>query len=193
MQVTLKQSEITAAIAAYLTNVLGVSNVSSETLAVVYKQGRSDKNGLTAELDIEAPAYERPKSLGHCGQTEAKSVVIPSEATSASAAQVLEPAPAEAVLASEPSPELTEALTIIGGETAYEGERRAEPRDEMVDNLPEAQPEPEVVVPASERVAELEDEIAQALAEDAAAEAAEAEAGVPVAEVEAAPAAALFG
>lgn len=62
MQVTLKQSEITAAIAAYLTNVLGVSNVSPETLSVVYKQGRSDKNGMTAELDIEAPAYHKAEA-----------------------------------------------------------------------------------------------------------------------------------
>lgn len=186
MQVTLKQSEITAAIAAYLTNVLGVSNVAPETLSVVYKQGRSDKNGMTAELDIEAPAYERPKqfvpscaaapevlttkvlgedpALGNVGASSE----TPTETTSVSAAQAPEAAPAEVAVEPEPTG------------LVYDGERRSEERSELVDGLPEAEPEPEVEVPV-----EL-DEVAQALAEDAAAEAAEEPAAEPKAE-------ALFG
>lgn len=180
MQVTLKQSEITAAIAAYLTNVLGVSNVAPETLSVVYKQGRSDKNGMTAELDIEAPAYERPKqfvpscatapalttkALGEdpaMGNGEPKSDVIPTETTSVSDAQAPEAAPVEVAVEPEPTG------------LVYDGERRAEERTELVDNLPE------VEVPV------VLDEVAQALAEDAAAEAAEEPVAEPKAE-------ALFG
>lgn len=189
MQVTLKQSEITAAIAAYLTNVLGVSNVSPETLSVVYKQGRSDKNGMTAELDIEAPSYHKADtskaktaqafaidddgkvnisketantaSLTHevaarsndhasIGQASVAgssvgeslgnaSASTQTEATSASAAQAPEVAPAEA--AQDP-----EQAGLADPSPVYEGERRAEPREE--------------------RVAELKEEIEQHLAED---------------------------
>lgn len=188
MQVTLKQSEITAAIAAYLTNVLGVSNVSPETLSVVYKQGRSDKNGMTAELDIEAPAYHKPADVQKAaevlpskvadGQLSASlthevaarsndhavaastdgaepkaeqtfalgnaSASTQTEATSASAAQAPEVAPAEA--AQDPEPiELPDPTPV------YEGERRAEPREE-VPAEPEAQVEPaaEVEAPVEE-------------------------------------------
>lgn len=168
MQVTLKQSEITAAIAAYLTNVLGVSNVAPETLSVVYKQGRSDKNGMTAELDIEAPAYERPKqfvpscatapalttkALGEdpaMGNGEPKSDVIPTETTSASAAQAPEVAPAEA--AQDP-----EQAGLADPSPVYEGERRAEPREEVAAE-PEAQVEPaaEVEAPVEEPAKEAE-------------------------------------
>lgn len=182
MQVTLKQSEITAAIAAYLTNVLGVSNVSPETLSVVYKQGRSDKNGMTAELDIEAPAYHKPadvqktaevlpskaaddplsasltsevaaRSNDHASIGQASvagssvgeslgnaSASTQTEAISASAAQAPEVAPAEA--AQDPEPiELPDPTPV------YEGERRAEPREEVP-----AEPEAQVVPVAEDAV-----------------------------------------
>lgn len=190
MQVTLKQSEITAAIAAYLTNVLGVANVSPDTLSVTYKQGRSDKNGMTAELDIEAPAYEAKKAfVPACSDSKAAlpadpAVTLGNELPSGQtlsaltcASAVAAPEVAPVVAAVEPSPVLTEALETLASTTpVYEGERRAEPRDE--------------VTPVADRVVELNDEVAQALAEDAAADAAE-----PAIEEEqqAATAAPLFG
>lgn len=180
MQVTLKQSEITAAIAAYLTNVLGVSNVSPETLSVVYKQGRSDKNGMTAELDIEAPAYHKPADVQKTAEVLPSKVVdgqlsaslthevaarsndnavaastvgeslgnasasTPTEAISASAAQAPEVAPAE--VAQDP-----EQAGLADPTPVYEGERRAEPREE-VPAEPEAQ-----VAPAAEDEARAEE------------------------------------
>lgn len=190
MQVTLKQSEITAAIARYLSEVLGVSGVSPETLAVVYKQGRSDKNGMTAELEIDAPAYERPKqfvpecavapelvagsqttsttasaSAVELGNDQSGETAGPGATTSVLSAQLHEPAPVVAVVDAELLPEVP----------AYEGERRAEPREELAP------------------VAEANDEVAQALAEDAAAEAVE-ELTAAVEEAPTAPAGeALFG
>lgn len=199
MQVTLKQSEITAAIARYLTDVLGVVGVSPETLAVTYKQGRSDKNGMTAELEIDAPRYEVKKpevqksaeeqvrqltasisdsslaaELGNAltsGETAG-----PVEITSAPSAEVQEPAPVEVVSEAKPSPELTEALDVLANTTpVYDGERRAVEREVEV--------EPELLP--------VDDEVAQALAEDAAADLEEAaEEAAPAAENDAAK---LFG
>lgn len=171
MQVTLKQSEVTAAIAAYLTNVLGVKNVSPETLSVVYKQGRSDKNGMTAELEIEAPAYVKPTEsvteeagtqttgtaiieallapiAGEVGNVQPSAEIQP-ETTSASGAVAPEHAPVEAV---------AEAEQVVDTTTVYDGERREEQSETVVEQ--EAQ-------------APVTDEVAQALAEDAAAEAGE--------------------
>lgn len=195
MQVTLKQNEITAAIAAYLTNVLGVKNVSPETLSVVYKQGRSDKNGMTAELDIEAPAYHKvandaPKTVqasvaqDNTGDTAGNGLLsgfgsIQPEAISASDAQA--PVDAQVVDATEPAQDAPEQVLDSASpivEPSYDGERRAEPREEA---------------PVEVASVEVEDEVAQALAEDAKAEEAEAtvvpEEEAPVA----ATAAPLFG
>lgn len=184
MQITLKQSEITAAVAAYLTNVLGVSNVTPETLAIVYKQGRADKNGMTAELEIDAPSYERPKQhMGEChpvGKISEASAETLAAATSAPLAVAPEVAPVVAAAEVEPSPVLTQALEVLGAAEpevpVYDGERRAEEREPEVALNPVAEPEV--------------DEVAQALAEDAAADLEEAQAEAPVA----APAGeALFG
>lgn len=163
MQLTLKQSEITAALAAYLTNVLGVANISPETLTVVYKQGRSDKNGMTAELEIDAPKYEaKPDpytSLSGAtggGQSHAGKIVNPQSGetfdpavtTSASVAPVAETAQAEAA---------PEAVV----DTTFEGERRAVARDV----------EPSNEAPLDEGKAEVQvaDEASVQLAEEAAA------------------------
>jgi hypothetical protein len=204
MQVTLKQSEITAAIAAYLTSALGVQGVSPETLTVTYKQGRSDKNGMTAELEIDAPAYNAPKSVTASTTSSAtsdpadKAYVVegaattllasnvantelaaelgnaltsgetagPGSTTSASDAPQVGLVQAVVVDVVEPSPELP-----VDPVEVYDGERRAEPRDAL-----EVAPEDLPVGGTVERVAELEDEVTAALAEDAAADLAEAEA-----------------
>lgn len=208
MQVTLKQSEITAAIAAYLTSALGVTGVSPETLSVVYKQGRSDKNGMTAELEIDAPAYNAPKlatastissatsdpvehacvaegsvatllaaSLANSelatelgNETVSVETAGPVSTTSASDAVAMEAAPAVVV----PEAELPVDPPV------YEGERRAVARDEVAVTEAGVVIEEPVVetTPVADRVAELDDEVAAALAEDAAADLADAEAAV---------------
>lgn len=201
MQVILKQSEITAALAAYMVNVLGATGVTPETLNVVYKQGRSDKNGMTAELEIEAPTYERPK------------------ADSGLQVFIVESALSSLGKAATAGNDLTSGETAVPVETTYASaalapvaapvEAAVEP-EVLVDNLPEAKPEPEVLVyegerraedraeettQVAERVAELDDEVAAALAEDEAADAAEAqleEAVAAAVEPVATPGAALF-
>ena len=165
MQITLKQSEITAAIGLYLSSVLGVSGVNAESLAVTYKQGRSDKNGMTAELDIDAPRYERkaveaeqPAKQQVSGETSA-----PVEATSALNVEPQEPAPVE--VAVDPVP-------------AFEGERRAEDRVALVEAEPVLEAPVDLPFEPTPLTESVEDEVAAALAEDAAAE--EAEVEVPV-------------
>ena len=138
MQVILKQSEITAALAMYMVNVLGATGVTPETLNVVYKQGRSDKNGMTAELEIEAPKYDKP-FVNSGGETFLSGAVIGKASVADSgllAGFGVEP---DAIAISEEAEARSD-----GALTQYEGERRAE-----------------------DRVAQLNDEIVQHLAEDA--------------------------
>lgn len=209
MQVTLKQSEITAAIATYLTNVLGVSNVSPDTLAIVYKQGRSDKNGMTAELEIDAPVYEAKKAFSpdcavdslpvaqaaKLGNVHSESTVTPAETTSASAAPLAEVAPVAVAAVVETSlvdnlPDVAPAAEVEV--PVYEGERRAVERVAEVEVAPvvEVAGEDLPVGGTEARVAELEAEVAAALAEDAAADLAEAsDEAAPVTETSSA----LFG
>lgn len=204
MQVTLKQSEITAAIATYLTNVLGVSNVSPDTLAIVYKQGRSDKNGMTAELEIDAPVYEAKKAFSpdcavdslpvaqaaKLGNVHSESTVTPAETTSASVAPLAEVAPVADVV--EPVLEQAVLAPVEPEVPVYEGERRAVERVAEVEvaSVVEVAGEDLPVGGTEARVAELEAEVAAALAEDAAADLAEAsEEAAPVTETSSA----LFG
>lgn len=122
MQITLKQSEITSAIATYLTTVLGIQNVSPETLSVVYKQGRVDKNGMTAELDIEGPSYPTKVPFNPAcsyGDAEANRVQKLAEAHTKNVLPVAEaaqmPAPVVAAAATEAAPEPVEQCEVPVG------------------------------------------------------------------------------
>lgn len=138
MQVILKQSEITAALAMYMVNVLGATGVTPETLNVVYKQGRSDKNGMTAELEIEAPKYDKPFAVSG-GETFVTGEIIEKASVAGETLQSLTSLEPDAIAISEEVEARSDAAL-----TQYEGERRAE-----------------------DRVAQLNDEIVQHLAEDA--------------------------
>lgn len=160
MQVILKQSEITAALAAYMVNVLGATGVTPETLNVVYKQGRSDKNGMTAELEIEAPKYDKPFVVSG-GETFVTGAVIEKASVADSGLLTGFGVEPDAIAISEEVEARSDAAL-----TQYEGERRAEDpvtelTDEIVQHLAEDQVEP------SSDTASAEVEPVEAKAEEA--------------------------
>lgn len=162
MQVILKQSEITAALAMYMVNVLGATGVTPETLNVVYKQGRSDKNGMTAELEIEAPKYVKPFAVSG-GETFVTGEIIEKASVADSgllAGFGVEP---DAIAISEETEARSDAAL-----TQYEDERRAEERvAELNSEVTQHLAEDEVVQPADNSTTPVEEEPVETKAEAA--------------------------